>query len=128
MFITIVIIFGIIIFFFLKDRDKSLQNQVDANGGIHNKYHLLIGFLSNHPNAKITKITRDYIKIDCMMQTTSATYEILQNFNEIEVFWNSNLGLMGQHKLKWSFNSTMPQEKMIAKIHEDLNNYENRLF
>ena len=128
MFIIILIIFGIIIFFFLKDRNKSLENQVDANRGIQNKYHLLIKFLSNHPDAKITKITRDYIKIDCVMPSTSATYEIFQNFNEVEVFWYSNLGLLGQHKLKWSFISSMPQEKMIDKIHQDVNDYENRLF
>ncbi|MFC6269877.1 hypothetical protein [Frigoriflavimonas asaccharolytica] len=128
MIITILIILGIIIFFFLKDRDKSLENQVDTKGGIRNKYKLLVEFLSNHPNANITKITRDYIKIDCIMQTTSATYEILQNFNQVEVFWYSNLGLMGQHKLKWSFNSNTSQEQMIEKIHKDLNDYEERLF
>lgn len=128
MIITILIILGIIIFFFLKDRDKSLENQVDLDGGIRNKYGLLIGFLSNHPNAKIMKSTRDYIKIDCIMPTTSTSYEILQNFNDVEVFWISNLGLMGQHKLKWNFNSNMPQEKMIKTINEDLISYENKIF
>lgn len=128
MIVTILIILGIIIFFFLKDRDKNLQNQVDLQGGILNKYNLLIQFLSNHPNAKLSKITRDYIKIDCLMPTTSTTFEILQNFNNIDVFWHSDLGIMGKHTLKWQFNSNSSQSAMIERISFDLNDYENKLY
>lgn len=128
MILTILIILGVIIFFFLKDRDKSLENQVDFQGGIQNKYSLLIQYLSDHPYAKISKVTRDFVKIDCVMPTTSTTFEILQNFNNVEVLWNSDFGMMGKHKLKWTFPSSLPQNKMIEKISYDLNAYENKLY
>lgn len=128
MILTIIIIFGVLIFFFLKDRDKSLENQVDFQGGIQNKYSLLVQFLSNHPNARIIKVTRDFVKIECVMTTTCTTFEILQNFNNVEVYWYSDFGMMGNHKLKWIFLSNMAQNKMIEKISDDLNEYENKLF
>lgn len=128
MIITILVILGVVIYFFLKDRDASLQNQVDFHGGIQNKYQTLIAFLSNHPQAHISKVSRDYVKINCTMSSTSTTFEILQNFNQIDVFWYSNLGMMGKHSLKWSFDADSDQDTMVEKIAADLKDYENAIF
>ena len=50
-------IVAIIIFYFLRDRDKMLNAQVDGHGGIKEKYSELIEWLLSDPNAKLVKIT-----------------------------------------------------------------------
>lgn len=53
----LILIAGVIIFYFLRvrDRDRMLVSNVDANGGMKIKYSELIGWLRSDPNAKITK-------------------------------------------------------------------------
>ena len=106
-------IIGVIIFFFLRDRDRMLDSQVDNLGGMLNKYSLLIKWLTSNPNAKIVKVTRDHIQISCIMQTTATYFYITETFNGVVIDWKATLGSMGNHNLNWKFTVTTPQEKII---------------
>ena len=126
--IIVLVIIGIVIYFFLRDRDKMLENQVDNFGGMKNKYSLLIEWLTSDPKARVTKMTRDHIEISCIYPSSVTKFLITENFSSVEVDWISNLGVMGNHKLNWSFPNNTNQEQIIEKIGTDLQNYENRIF
>lgn len=126
----LILIAGVIIFYFLRvrDRDRMLVSNVDANGGMKIKYSELIGWLRSDPNAKITKITRDHITISNQMLTTRTDFYLTENFDGLDVDWNANLGRMGRHQLKWKFKKGMNQEDMIIRIGIDIQKYEQKIF
>ncbi|WP_133256599.1 hypothetical protein [Flavobacterium tibetense] len=126
--IIIITIIGVIIYYFLKDRDKMLETQVDNFGGMKRKYSLLIEWLTSDPKARITKTTRDHIEISCIYPSSITKFLITENFNFVEIDWISNLGVMGNHKLNWKFPNNTHQESIIEKIGTDLQNYENSIF
>ncbi len=125
--LLILIIIGVIIFYFFKDRDKMLEQQVDNFGDMKQKYSTLIDWLTSHPKATITKINRDYIQVSLVLQTTATYWNITENFNKVEIEWDSRFGVMGNHKLKWNFDSTTSQTDMIEKIGTDLAEYEGKI-
>ena len=55
--VIIVATIGVIIFFFLRDRDKMLDSQVDNLGGIKEKYSEIIEWMTLEPKAKVVKAT-----------------------------------------------------------------------
>ena len=126
--IIIITIIGVIIYYFLKDRDKMLETQVDNFGGMNRKYSLLIEWLTSDSNAHITKITRDHIEISCIYPSSITKFLITENFNSSEIDWVANLGIMGKHRLNWKFQNSTTQEIMIEKIATDIENYENKIF
>lgn len=126
--VVILVIIGLILYYFFRDRDKMLETQVDSEGGMQNKYSLLIDWLTNHPDARITKVRRDYVQISMIGQTTATYFSITENFEKVEVEWDARLDIMGNHRLYWSFASRAPQQIMIEKISKDLERYENEVF
>jgi len=107
---TIIIgVIAFIIFKFLRDRKKMLQNEL-GSGGMKEKYSLLIQWLTNDPNAKIIKTTSDHIQISSQMPTTRTDFLLTQNFGKLEVDWQAQLGAMGNHNLHWEFSSEMNQD------------------
>lgn len=120
-------IIGIIIFFFLKDRDKMLASQIDRHGGMKQKYSELIEWLITEPDARIIKVARDHIQISVVMQTTATHFLITETFGCVEVEWQAKLGIMGSHKKKWKFDSATSNLQMIEKIGTDLNEYNRKL-
>lgn len=126
--IIVIIIIGIVIFFFLRDRDKMLDSQVDGHGGMKQKYSKLIEWMTSDPKAKIVKISRDHIQISCVMQTTATHFFITETFSGVEIEWKAILGMMGNHKMKWKFPSTISDEDIILKIGTDLEEYNKKLF
>ena len=126
-YVIILLIVGVIIFFFLRDRDKMLAQQVDANGGMKQKYALLIEWLTSEPNAQIVKIKRDHIQISMKMQTTETLFYITETFNGVEVEWNAKFGMMGNHEKKWKFSLNTTNEEMIEKIGTDIDEYSRKI-
>lgn len=123
----VLIIVGVIIFYFLRDRDKMLEQQVDEQGGMKQKYAELIEWLTDAPNARIVKTTRDHIQISNVMQTTATHFFITETFNGVEVEWNAKFGLMGDHKKEWKFPSTTSNEQMIEIIGTDIDEYSRQI-
>jgi len=125
--LLVIVIIGVIIFYFLKDRDKMLEQKVDNFGGMKQKYSVLINWLTNHPQAKITKINRDFIQVSLVLQTTATYWNITENFKGVDIEWDSRFGAMGNHKLKWNFDQSTSQEAMVEKIGIDLAEYGGKI-
>jgi len=126
--VILLLIIGIIIFFFLRDRDKMLDSQVDGHGGMKQKYSILIQWLTNNPNARVVKATRDHVQISCVMQTTATYFFITETFGGVEIIWDARLGIMGNHKKKWDFSSTTSEEEIIVIIGLYIEEYNDNLF
>ena len=126
--IIILVIIGIVIFYFFKDRDKMLEKQVDDFGGMKNKYSLLIEWLTSDPNSHITKVTRDHVEISCIYPSSVTVFLITENFNSVEIDYSANLGVIGKHELNWQFPNNMNQESIIEKVGTDLHNYADKIF
>ena len=116
-------IVAIIIFYFLRDRDKMLNAQVDGHGGIKEKYSELIEWLLSDPNAKLVKVQRDHIQISNVMNSTSTHFFITENFNKVDIEWKAVLGAMGNHKKQWSFTQYTTNEDIILKVSTDIQKY-----
>jgi hypothetical protein len=126
--VIVIAIIGVVIFFFLRDRDKMLNSQVDGHGGMRQKYSQLISWMTSDPRSKVVKIKRDHIQISCVMQTTATHFFITETFNGVEIDWKAYLGMMGNHKLSWKFQSTISDEDIIIKIGSDLEEYQKKLY
>lgn len=126
--VLIIGIIGVVIYFFLKDRDKMLEASVDNKGGMRQKYSDLIGWLTDDPNAKITNVTRDHVTIVNRMPTTKTTFLITENFDGVDIEWYAELGSMGNHNKKWKFPKGTSEETMVIKIGTDLQNHEKKMF
>ncbi|WP_415374591.1 hypothetical protein [Patiriisocius sp. Uisw_017] len=121
-------IVGVVIFYFLKDRNKMLETTVDNEGGMRQKYRDLIGWLTDDPNAKVTKVTRDHVEVTNKMPTTTTTFFITENFDGVDIEWNAQLGAMGNHKQNWKFPKGTSEENMVIKIGTDLQSYEQKMY
>lgn len=126
--IIIIVIVGYILYSFFKDRDHMLQRQVDMQGGMANKYAYLINRLTNDPSAKVVKVTRDHVHIRAVGNSTATNFFITENFNTVVIEWLGQLGLLGNHKHKWTFPHNYPQEKMIQEIEEYMEWKTNQMF
>jgi hypothetical protein len=104
-----------------------LQNELGSEG-MKEKYNLLIHWLTNDPNARIVKTTSDHVHISSRMPTTKTDFILTQNFGKLEVDWQAQLGIKGNHNLHWEFSSDMDQEDMINRIGQDLHDYEQSKF
>jgi hypothetical protein len=116
-----IIIIGIIVFIiykFLKERENMLKIQVDLHGGMAKKYEYIIEHMTNYPDAKVVKVTRDHIHILARGNSTATNYFITESFNSVEIEWVGQMAILGTHKHKWSFPHNYPQEKIVEEIEE----------
>ena len=123
-YLLIIFIVGVVIFFFLKDRNKMLETQIDLEGGIINKYSKIVQVLTNDRNAKITKTKRDFIEITYKLSSTSTVFQILEVFGGVEIKWLNDFGVLGKHNLNWFFKHPIQEEEILEKIMSDIKTYE----
>jgi hypothetical protein len=114
--LIIAAIIGYVLYQFNRDRDQMLERQVDMNGGMSKKYEYLINRLTDDPKAKVVKVTRDHIHICAAGQTTTTNFLITETFNSVQIEWVAQLGALGNHNHKWTFQHNYPQENMIQEI------------
>lgn len=127
MLLTITIIIGVILFFFLRDRDKMLDQQVDRAGGMRNKYSELIGVLTADARAKITHETRDHVQIS-LVQPGSATHILItESFSCVLIEWICEAGYLGTHRLKWEFAKNLGQLSMFQEMQADLEEHNRKM-
>ena len=126
--IIIVVVVGIILYKFFRDRDQMLRHQVDAYGGMEKKYEHLISQLTTEQRIKVIKVTRDHLHIRAQGQMTAINFLILENFDSVEIEWVAQLGLLGTHRHKWTFIQNYPQEKMLEEMKKYLELKNKELF
>lgn len=115
--ILIIAIVGYIIYQFTKDYNNEVQTKVTNQGGMLNKYSLLIEYFTMHSASKITKVTKDNVTV------SSSTMTIWLDFvgGKTEVSLKGFLPLVGNMSKRWCFPEGYPQEKMIEEIENYLN-------
>lgn len=82
------------------------------------KYEFLISKLTEEPSAKVVKVTRDQIHIQAQGQSTATNFIITETFNKTEIEWIGQMGMLGNHKHKWTYAHNYPQQKMLDEIGE----------
>jgi len=110
-----ILIIGIVIFIiyqFSKDYNNEVQTKVTNQGGMLQKYSLLIEYFTSHPNSKITKVTKDNVTIS----TPSMTIWLDFVGGNTEVSLKGFLPLVGNISKRWNFHGGYPQVKMIEEI------------
>lgn len=93
-----------------------LASQVDSQGGMYKKYQYLVTHLTDHPEAKVTKVTRDQIIIQATNRYATTSFIITESFNEVRVDWIANMAALGKHNHSWSFPNNYSQEKILDTI------------
>jgi len=123
-----ILIIGIIcflVFGFARDR-KKLQTKIQNEGGMREKYNVLIYYLLQAPNAQIAQIASDRVEISGSSKYFVFHFTILQAFDNVAITWRSK-GPTGELKEQWTFPSYFDQQQMALKINNDvefkLNNY-----
>lgn len=125
-FIGLVVLFFVGKFFY----DKNEQSvKVAKEGGMMNKYDLLIAtLLGGHQNTKVYKLTGDSVELGVVSYGGSTMYFITQTFGKVTVQWKIDSPIYGQHKLEWDFPEYLDQEKMLARITNDVGKYQSNIF
>lgn len=113
--IIFLVIAGVIVFNFFRDRDQVLA-QIAFEGGMAKKYAYLVGRLSAHPSAQIKKQGLNDVYIVSEGPTTKISFYVMENFGTVEIEWLANYGPLGTLKKKWSFPQTRSQEHMVEEI------------
>jgi hypothetical protein len=114
--LVIIILFGISLFYFFRDRDKMLSSKVDSYGGMRVKYKTIIEALLKDPQARVTKEERDMIIISLKSPNTMTSFVIIQNFYDVEIVWNADLAHLGKYHHKWVYNAATNQDLILKDI------------
>lgn len=127
MWLLIIIVIVLIIGKFAYDNSQQTI-KVTKEGGMLNKYNLLAAYiLHGHPLARITRQTSTSIDF-CASSTGGATaFFLTQTFGSVTIQWKMRSPLFGDHKLEWDFPEYLDQEKMIARIDNDLEKYQRNV-
>lgn len=114
--ILILIVFVISIISFLRDRDKSLSENVDKMGGMYKKYKHLVDTLLKDPGSKLIIEERDRLIIECNRSLTKGQYIITEMFDEVEINWTAKVGRIGNERKTWKYRQGTSQDIIIKDI------------
>lgn len=126
------IVIGIVAaIFILRFIGKNLEQQknVEKQGGMLNKYaHLANYILAGDPRTEISKITSDSLHIVLSSVGGGSTaFHLYQTFGKLTVQWKVASPVLGTHSLEWNFPEFLEQEKMVARINNDLMKYQQNV-
>lgn len=121
--IVLLVIVGWMAFKFFGDWNEQ-GNHVVSEGGMRNKYSTLVNhFLSIRPDCKIFQETRTFIRVGSSTAGGATLFDINQTFGKVTIQWISKSALFGNDKLEWTFDEYEDQDKIFAKMNEDIENY-----
>ncbi|WP_146011108.1 hypothetical protein [Siphonobacter sp. BAB-5405] len=102
--------------------------QVGKQGGMANKYKVLIGYLlEGHQNSRIIGQTGDSLTVGCASTGGQTIFNLVQTFGSLTVEWKMESPLFGKHRLEWQFPEYEDQEKMMRKLTNDLEKYQQNV-
>lgn len=117
----IMIIVVLIVFFFysfFSEKEKLMQ-KVDKEGGMQEKYAILLSYFMSVPGAKITSLSRDNIQFIAKSEYLVNHFSILQTFTDIIITWQAN-SVIGEFKDEWKFPPYLDQNEMANKMIQDM--------
>lgn len=106
----VVIVF--VIYLINKDYKEEVRTKVTNQGGMLQKYSVIINHFVNGLPAKVTKVTKDSVVI-----TASATEVYLDYVGgNLEIELRGVAPVIGNYSKKWKYPNGYPQEKVIEEI------------
>lgn len=125
--IIIVAIIVIILIKFISDSNRQAK-VVIKQGGMRVKYKTLVMyFLQSSPNAQIVQENSTFINVGIVSSGYKMAFFITQTYGTVTIEWKMESQILGKHRLEWQFDEFMDQEKMIEKIENDLEIYQNNM-
>jgi hypothetical protein len=125
--LIIVLILAFIIGKFLFDRNQQ-SARVTMEGGMRNKYRELLKYImSVDPKTRIFHESADSITLGVSSMSGSTIFILTQTFGTVTIQWRVESNVFGKHKLEWSFDEYLDQEKMIEKISNDTSKYQDNI-
>ncbi|WP_185153897.1 hypothetical protein [Dysgonomonas sp. 520] len=105
-------VIGFIIYTINKEYKKEVSTKLTNQGGMLQKYSVIINHFVNGVPAKVTKVTKDSVVI------TASAMEIYLDYvgGNLEVELRGVAPVIGKHSKKWKYPNGYPQEKMITEI------------
>jgi len=109
--------------------DSNQQSiKVTKEGGMANKYSLLVDYIvSGHPAVRVTRQTSTSIDFCASSAGGATAFFLTQTFGQITIQWKMRSPIFGEHNLNWDFPEYLDQEKMIARINNDLEKYQSNV-
>jgi len=124
--LIILIAFALVVPFFFDLRKQ--KKQIKREGGMTNKYRVLVhGLLNGDPDTKIHEVKDDHITLGLITQSGSTTFFILQSFGKVTIQWRLKNLIYGNHELQWIFHEFDDQNRMLARIENDLVIYQDNV-
>ena len=115
--VGVFVVFVIIMFFVGKSKDEK---QIRSVGGIQSKFHLIIDeLLRSMNNSRIERLTTTSVFIVGSYGSFRGTYgafELLYNFNQLNVFWTFKSPIYGTFTKKWTFDEHYNQHLILKEI------------
>lgn len=123
----IIVVIVIMVIKFANDSNKQ-ANAVAKQGGMRVKYRKLINHLLNgDANCKIIQETKAFISVGVSGISGSTVFFIQQTFGTVTIQYKVKSKVFGNHQLEWRFDEFADQDKMIEKILNDVNAYNNNM-
>jgi hypothetical protein len=110
--LVFVLIILFLVFSFKNDYKENVRANVTMQGGMENKYRILINYLLSEPSSRILKLSDDSI----VVSSPGYTFNIDYVGNNTEIALNAVLPVLGQFSNKWKYPDGYPQEKIIEEI------------
>lgn len=107
---------------------SNRHNPANSQGGVLKKYEYLISQLTDHPEAKIAKVTRDQIFIEARNRYATTSFTITESTNQVRIDWAANMAMLGKQAHSWTFPSNYPQDQMLEKMMNDLEKKRSQMF
>lgn len=107
-----ILVICLIIYLINKDYKETVQNKVTNQGGMLEKYNVIINHFVNGLPAKITKVTRDGVVITASAMSVYLDYV----GGGLEIELRGIAPIIGSYSKKWKYPNGYPQEKMIEEI------------
>jgi len=126
MWIIIILIVIAIIAKFAFDKNEVNQ-RVNKQGGMLNKFKVLISHFTDADSTKIFKVTNDTVILGQSGPSGSTTFTIMQAFSKVNIKWKVESIVFGNHGLEWEFHEYKDQNEMAEIIGRELSIYQENV-
>ena len=121
----ILLIVVVIILLFQRDKER-LGNNVQAQGGLQEKYKIFLNLLTMNDGLKIVRINKGDIVLRKTTNNIDIQLMLTQSFNQkLLINWKT-VTTLNTINLNWEFPETMDQRMIFAKIFDDISNRQNQ--
>lgn len=116
-FLILVILF---IGYLLWDGRKSDHHYIQKQGGMIEKYKILISHLTNGPNPRIEKVHNNTVIISVRPKLQLHSFKLFHQLHTLTVEWKAIIPLEGEIVRRWEFLENVNQDEMAEVIFNEM--------